>query len=85
MNKTQFPEDYMLRVFRDVCESVHYLHTYKTKGSARTMYATNQPMTTEDDREALLRNQQDQPSGEQIQMGERGEVVPWAHRDIKPG
>lgn len=80
----------MLRVFRDVCQAVHYLHTYKTKGAARTLYDTNQTMSTEDehhsqDREALLRNQQDQPSGEHIQMGQRGEIVPWAHRDIKPG
>lgn len=79
----------MLRVFRDVCEAVQYLHTYKTRGAARTLYETNQAMSTEDersqDREALLRNQQDQPTGEQIQMGERGEIIPWAHRDIKPG
>jgi serine/threonine kinase 16 len=79
----------MLRLFKDVCEAVKYLHTYKTRGSARTMYSANQGISTEDehsqDREALLRNQQDQPSGEQIQMGERGEIVPWAHRDIKPG
>ncbi|KAI8080767.1 kinase-like domain-containing protein [Gilbertella persicaria] len=88
LNKTQFPEVDILRMFRQVCIAVRYLHTYKAQGGAKTMYEPGQAMSPEEENrqdEALLHGQQHQPSGEQLEMGKRGETVPWAHRDIKPG
>ncbi|RCH92528.1 hypothetical protein CU098_002859, partial [Rhizopus stolonifer] len=36
LNKTQFPEVDILRMFRQVCIAVRYLHTYKAQGGAKT-------------------------------------------------
>ncbi|KAL7313194.1 Serine/threonine-protein kinase env7 [Mucor circinelloides] len=88
MNKTHFPETDMLRMFREVCVAVEALHTYKAQGGARVLYAPSQVISPEDENrqdEALLSHSQDQPSGGQLETGKRGEMVPWAHRDIKPG
>ncbi|KAI8362748.1 other/NAK protein kinase [Blakeslea trispora] len=88
LNKSHFVESDMLRIFRQVCVAVRYLHTYKAKGGARVMYEPSQVMSAEEESrqdEALLNGHQEQPSGEQIETGKRGEIVPWAHRDIKPG
>ncbi|KAL9551649.1 hypothetical protein MBANPS3_004163 [Mucor bainieri] len=88
MNKTHFSEAEMLRMFREVCVAVEALHTYKAQGGARVLYAPSQVISPEDENrqdEALLSHTQDQPSGGQLETGKRGEMVPWAHRDIKPG
>lgn len=81
----------MLRMFRDICVAVKAMHTYIAQGGARVMYAPAQVISPEEenrqDNEALLsRNPQDENAGgEQVSVGKRGEMVPWAHRDIKPG
>lgn len=80
----------MIRMFREMCVAVEALHTYKAQGGARVMYEPSQVISTEDESrqdEALLsRNPQDESAGgEQVAVGKRGEMVPWAHRDIKPG
>lgn len=79
----------MMRMFREICVAVKEMHTYKAKGGARAMYEPSQVITTEDESrqdEALLsRNPQDDSTGDQVALGKRGEMVPWAHRDIKPG
>ncbi|KAI9343803.1 other/NAK protein kinase [Pilaira anomala] len=89
LNKTHFPESDMMRMFREICVAVKAMHTYKAKGGARVMYEPSQVITTEDENrqdEALLsRNPQDDSTGDQVAPGKRGEMVPWAHRDIKPG
>jgi serine/threonine kinase 16 len=73
----------MLRLFRDVCVAVEAMHTYVAQGSARLLYEPNQIITPED--QALL-SQHEEASGTTIsQGGQQGEMVPWAHRDIKPG
>ncbi|KAI8889444.1 kinase-like protein [Backusella circina FSU 941] len=86
LNHTHFPETDMLRLFRDVCVAVEAMHTYVAQGSSRLLYEPNQIITPEN--QALLSNQ-DEPSGGQSttisQGGQKGEMVPWAHRDIKPG
>ncbi|CAO3652199.1 unnamed protein product [Mucor hiemalis] len=90
LNKTHFPETDMLRMFREICVAVRAVHTYKAQGGARAMYQPSQVISPEEENrqdEALLANnpQDESAGGEQIAMGKRGEMVPWAHRDIKPG
>ncbi|KAI7900038.1 protein kinase [Cokeromyces recurvatus] len=89
LNKTHFSEMNMIQIFREICEAVEVLHTYKAQGGARVMYEPSQAISPEEenkqDQQALLSHQQEQPSGVTKMDGKRGEIVPWAHRDIKPG
>ncbi|KAI9483697.1 MAG: protein kinase [Benjaminiella poitrasii] len=89
LNQTHFSEMDMLRIFREICEAVKVLHTYKAQGGARVMYEASQVISSEEENrqdQALLSHQQEQPTGGQMaETGKRGESVPWAHRDIKPG
>jgi serine/threonine kinase 16 len=81
----------MIRMFRDICIAVQALHTYTAQGGARVMYEPSQVISPEEESrqdEALLSRtqQQDQSTGgQQVAVGKKGEMVPWAHRDIKPG
>lgn len=80
----------MIRMFKEICVAVRVFHTYKAQGGARVMYAPSQVISPEEESrqdEALLSNnpQDESVGGEQVNVGKRGEIVPWAHRDIKPG
>jgi serine/threonine kinase 16 len=86
MNKTHFSETDLLRQFRDVCSAVEYMHTFKSKGGARHYYGANPMVLDDGHHQALLGGQQEQVEGQNdAAKGEKGEIVPWAHRDIKPG
>ncbi|CAO3625975.1 unnamed protein product [Cunninghamella echinulata] len=92
LNKTHFTEQQMLQLFHDVCVAVAYLHSYKRPGVTRKTYAANgqHPMDDEDHRQdqALLSGQHHQQESSRIETHKPGmehEIVPWAHRDIKPG
>ncbi|KAI8096776.1 kinase-like domain-containing protein [Halteromyces radiatus] len=95
LNKTHFTEQQMLQLFHDICVSVAYLHTYKPPGATRTQYAANGQNPMEDDnnhprqdQQPLLSGQQQQQESSRIEThkpGMENEIVPWAHRDIKPG
>jgi serine/threonine kinase 16 len=72
VNHTTFPELDLLKLFRGVCVALAQLHEHKL-----TSIPTTRPtMETEPlmDEEAAAAEEQ-----------ELGEVVPYAHRDIKPG
>ncbi|KAI8069565.1 kinase-like domain-containing protein [Gongronella butleri] len=87
LNKTHFPEEQLLQLFHDVCVAVAYLHTYKPPGATRTTYEA-QVDEDRQDRQALLSGQQLPNQSSNIQThkpGQEHEIVPWAHRDIKPG
>ncbi|KAG1455525.1 hypothetical protein G6F46_005575 [Rhizopus delemar] len=88
MSKTQFEETEMLQLFREICVGVQVLHTYRGQGGARIQYESNQPMSHEEesrqDQGLLSGNHQEQSTGGVASEG-TGEIVPWAHRDIKPG
>lgn len=82
----------MLQLFHDICVAVAYLHSYKRPGVTRKTYSANDhPMEDENNHrqdQALLSGQQFQHESSRIETHKPGmedEIVPWAHRDIKPG
>ncbi|KAG0165325.1 hypothetical protein DFQ30_008609 [Apophysomyces sp. BC1015] len=92
LNNTHFNEQQMLSTLRDVCSAVEAMHTYRAPGVARTAYTSNGTAAADHDdvddqqRRALLSEQghhQQDPSVEHTVS--RGDIEPWAHRDIKPG
>ncbi|KAI8991894.1 kinase-like domain-containing protein [Mycotypha africana] len=88
LNQNHFPEQYLLKIFRDVCVAVREFHTYTANGGTKVLYDAQQAITPDEDHrpeEALLSNVHDQPTGDQLRVGENGEFVPWVHKDIKPG
>ncbi|ORX59577.1 kinase-like protein [Hesseltinella vesiculosa] len=88
LNKTNFPEQQLLQLFHDVCIAVAYLHNYKPPRATTTAYAAQTDDGPRQDREALLAGQQLQNQSSTIQThqpGQEHEIIPWAHRDIKPG
>ncbi|ORZ09796.1 other/NAK protein kinase [Absidia repens] len=96
LNKVHFTEREMIQLFHDICVSVAYLHTYTPPKATVTQYSNNSqnPMDEDDqhhprpDRQALLDGQQRQNESSRIEThkpGMENQIVPWAHRDIKPG
>ncbi|KAI9290283.1 other/NAK protein kinase [Umbelopsis sp. AD052] len=98
LNNTFFSEKEMLRLFRDVCKAVKVLHTYKVTesgGRATSMSEDDENEHTdigqEQPSQALLTNeeqQEEEPATVNVSNMETenvGELVPYAHRDIKPG
>ncbi|KAF7725790.1 hypothetical protein EC973_009407 [Apophysomyces ossiformis] len=92
LNNTHFNEQQMLRTLREVCSAVEALHTYRAPGVARAAYASNgiaaadQEEIDDQQRRALLSEQgHHQQDTSVVQSVSRGEILPWAHRDIKPG
>lgn len=84
----------MLSLMRGVCTAVEFMHTYKMPTGARTRYTAKNPILDDDDTDdhqqnrALLSSQGQQETSSGIEThapGKEGDVVPWAHRDIKPG
>lgn len=88
MNNTHFEEIEMLRLFREICVGVRVMHTFQGQSAARTQYEPTHAMTHEEesrqDQALLGGSHQEQYTGGIAAEG-RGEVIPWAHRDIKPG
>ncbi|KAI9022708.1 kinase-like domain-containing protein [Phycomyces nitens] len=89
LHSTFFSEEEALGIFRQVCEAVKEFHTYTAKGVARDRYEANAPQSIQDENaqqaRALLEEQTHQDGTSQQVQGTRGEWMPWAHRDIKPG
>ncbi|KAI8139518.1 other/NAK protein kinase [Fennellomyces sp. T-0311] len=91
--KRHFTETQMLQLFRGVCTAVEFMHTYKGLRATRTGYTTKNPILDDEDadqqqRKALLSSASQQETSSAIEThapGKEGEIVPWAHRDIKPG
>ncbi|KAI7859366.1 other/NAK protein kinase [Circinella umbellata] len=97
--KRHFTESQMLHLFRGVCTAVEFMHDYKGANNARTGYTTKNPILDDEGGEhhqsqqqqqskPLLSSTSQQESSSAIEThapGKEGEVVPWAHRDIKPG
>ncbi|KAI7877899.1 kinase-like protein [Lichtheimia hyalospora FSU 10163] len=92
--KTHFTETQMLAIMRGVCTAVEYMHTYKMPTGTRTKYTAKNPILDDDDtnddqqNRALLSSQGQQETSSGIEThapGKEGDIVPWAHRDIKPG
>ena len=89
----------MLHLFRGVCSAVEFMHDYKGPNNARTAYTTKNPILDDEGGEQhqsqqqqqskpLLSSTSQQESSSAIEThapGKEGQVVPWAHRDIKPG
>lgn len=80
----------MLEIFRGVCSAVEFMHTFKVPSGARTKYTTKNPILDDEDAEhqqdrALLSSQEASSAIDTQVSGKEGQVVPWAHRDIKPG
>lgn len=84
----------MLTLFRGVCSAIQYMHTYKRPGGGRRQYPAKNPITGgEDDvhrqdTAPLLSGQTHQEQSSSIEThppGKEDDIIPWAHRDIKPG
>jgi serine/threonine kinase 16 len=76
VNHTSFPESDLLKLFRGVCVAVEQLHEHKL-----TAIPTRRPqMQTQIEEEPLMDEEAAAVEEEEI-----GELVPYAHRDIKPG
>jgi serine/threonine kinase 16 len=74
VNHTSFPEIDLLKLFRGVCVAVEQLHEYRL---VAVPTRRNDAPTME---EEPLMDEGVVESEEEV-----GEVVPYAHRDIKPG
>ncbi|KAI9496663.1 other/NAK protein kinase [Zychaea mexicana] len=96
--KRHFTENQMLHLFRGVCSAVEFMHDYKGASGARTGYTTQNPILDDEggdhhhqqqqQTKPLLSSTSQQETSSAIEThtpGKEGEVVPWAHRDIKPG
>ncbi|GAB5589045.1 Serine/threonine-protein kinase env7 [Umbelopsis nana] len=98
LNKTFFSEKEMLSMFRDVCKAVKAMHTYKVKESIS--HSGDSGISEEDEAEQadidqerssqalLTEEQEEEPATVNVSSTETenvGEIVPYAHRDIKPG
>ncbi|KAI8995008.1 Pkinase-domain-containing protein [Pilobolus umbonatus] len=88
LNKTHFPQKEMLVLFLHVCDAVKAMHTYTSQGGAKTQYQPLHSISPDEesrqDKTLLLSENTQNQTGDQT-MGKRGELLPWAHRDIKPG
>ncbi|ORE02907.1 kinase-like protein [Rhizopus microsporus var. microsporus] len=88
MNNTHFEEIEMFRLFREICVGVRVMHTFRGQSAARIQYEPTHAMTHEEESrqdQALLGGSHQEQSTGGIAAEGKGEVVPWAHRDIKPG
>jgi serine/threonine kinase 16 len=88
MNNTHFEEIEMLRLFREICVGVRVMHTFRGRSAARIQYEPTHAMTHEEESrqdQALLGGSHQEQSTGGIAAEGKGEVIPWAHRDIKPG
>src|SRR5579862_5304527 len=78
VNHTSFPELDLLNLFRGVCVAIEQLHEHKL-----TAIPTRRPRMQDDtqmEAEPLMDEEAAAADEEEI-----GEVVPYAHIDIKPG
>ncbi|KAI8374433.1 kinase-like domain-containing protein [Radiomyces spectabilis] len=94
LNNTHFSEKEILQLFHGICIAVQVLHTYKAASGVRTHYESSGQNTIEDEHnhtddrqdQALLSNQVQQDASVVAPLpGKEGDIIPWAHRDIKPG
>ncbi|KAG2179073.1 hypothetical protein INT43_001923 [Umbelopsis isabellina] len=96
LNKTHYSEKEMLRIFKDVCKAVKYMHTYKVTESSPVTITEDEDaadqldMGQERSSQALLTHEEsaEEPATVPVSNVETenvGEMVPYAHRDIKPG
>jgi serine/threonine kinase 16 len=71
VNHTSFPELDLLKMFRGICVALEQLHEYKLSSVPRRErpQMETEPLMEEDTTEEA----------------ELGELIPYAHRDIKPG
>jgi len=77
VNHTSFPELELLKLFRGVCVALEQLHEHKVAPVSSTRRAA--PRMEEEplmDENAVAAEDEDE---------EVGQLVPFAHRDIKPG
>lgn len=79
MNHTTFPELDLLKLFRGVCVAVEQLHFHKLTSVPSRRRTPNMEMEPLMDEEAAAAAAEE--DDEQVE----GEIVPYAHRDIKPG
>ncbi|KAF0553302.1 kinase-like protein [Gigaspora margarita] len=75
----QFPETDMLKIFRGICYAVGALHNYKLPSVQKMEYANGSALPNGD----INNNVPTQIAPTQPQVEE--DIVPFAHRDIKPG
>ena len=77
VNHTSFPELDLLKLFRGVCVAVEQLHEHKL-----TAVPTRRPQMepSQIEEEPLMDEEAAAAEEEEI-----GQLVPYAHRDIKPG
>ncbi|KAI7861593.1 kinase-like domain-containing protein [Spinellus fusiger] len=89
LHSTYFSEEQALGLFREVCTAVQVFHTYTAQGATRSDYeATPHHHLDEHAQQAraLLGEQGHLETADSGQdLGTKGERMPWAHRDIKPG
>lgn len=88
MNHTNFPELDLLKLFRGVCVALEQLHYHKLSGVRRQQPQSRQ-MGMQVNGTAEGGGEMDPLMEEELAAAEEGEevgdVVPYAHRDIKPG
>ncbi|CAG8830148.1 1816_t:CDS:2, partial [Racocetra persica] len=77
---THFEEEKMLKIFRGICHAVRALHNHKLPSVYKTEYGSGNAPPNGHIINNDIRNQvaSTQPQAEE-------DIVPFAHRDIKPG
>src|SRR5579859_213314 len=82
VNHTSFPELDLLKLFRGVCVALEQLHQHKL--SAVPTSRTRAPQMQSEEEEGLMQEETDERLAVESGEAEVGEIVPYAHRDIKP-
>ncbi|KAI7860119.1 kinase-like domain-containing protein [Circinella umbellata] len=96
LSKTHFPERELLRFFRKICYAVRVLHTFQLprvpmrnndEEDSPAPDTVNQRMVTVSSDHAMAPSKPYHHSNgyQRTSDNEEGTVVPYAHRDLKPG
>ncbi|KAG2226651.1 hypothetical protein INT45_000998 [Circinella minor] len=96
LSKTHFPERELLRFFRKICYAVRVLHTFQLprvpmrnndEEDSPAPDTVNQRMVTVSSNHAMASSKPYHHSNgyQRTSDNEEGTVVPYAHRDLKPG
>jgi len=82
VNHTSFPELDLLKLFRGVCVALEQLHEHKLTGPGTRARGPEMHVQGNEEEEGLIEGER-----REVEEGEgvEGEIVPYAHRDIKPG
>jgi len=83
VNHTSFPELDLLKLFRGICVALEQLHEHRVNRAAQgaRRREIRVPAGQSEEEQGLMVQEEEGEGGE----GVEGDVVPYAHRDIKPG